>query len=114
MPGFIWIAQARSGTILIGVTAVLASLASLSNGVSLVCLTEAIPKPVRAGSLALVYAASIAVFNGTAQLLVTWLIRRTGDVLCPAYYLTAATLLGVIVMSRMRETAPCALKGAAG
>jgi MFS family permease len=114
IPGFIWIDRARSGAVLIGVTALLTSLASLGNGVSLVCLTEAIPKHIRSASLAIVYAISIAIFNGTAQLLVTWMIRKTGDVLWPAYYLTGATLLGVIVMSLMRETAPILLGRSGG
>ncbi len=106
LPGWAWIAEARSLPVLFAVTAVLTSLASLSNGVSIVCLTESIPKSVRSATLAIVYAIVIAAFNGTAQLLVTWLIKRTGDVLWPAYYLAAATAVGVVVMAKMRETAP--------
>jgi MHS family citrate/tricarballylate:H+ symporter-like MFS transporter len=114
LPGFLWIDAARSAPVLIGVTAMLAALSSLGAGVSLVCLTEAIPKSVRSASLAIVYAVSIAIFNGTAQLLVTWLIRRTGDVLWPAYYMTLATLVGLVVMSMMRETAPRRLTRSVG
>jgi MFS family permease len=106
IPGFAWIADARTEWVLFLVTAVLTSLVSLSNGVSIVCLTESIPKSVRSASLAIIYAVVIAAFNGTAQLLVTWLIKRTGDVLWPAYYMTAATLVGIAAMSMMRETAP--------
>jgi len=106
VPGFFWVAETRSGPVLIFVTAVLASAASLSNGVSLVCLTEAIPKAVRSGSLAIVYAIAIAIFNGTAQLLVTWLIKVTGDILWPGYYLSGATIIGLAAMWLMRETAP--------
>ena len=106
IPGFAWIVAARSAGVLIGVTIALSAVASLSNGVSLVCLAEAIPKSVRSGSLAILYAVAIAVFNGTAQLLVTWLIRSTGDVLWPAYYLTGATVVGIAAMAMMRETAP--------
>ena len=106
IPGFMAIAATRLPAVLIGVTILVTGLASLSNGVSLICLTEAIPKPVRSGSLAVVYAIAIAVFNGTAQLLITWLIQRTGDVLWPAYYMAGATALGLIAMALMRETAP--------
>jgi MFS family permease len=106
IPGFAWIDAARTAPALIGVITVLASVASLSNGVSLVCLTESIPVNVRSTALAIVYAFAIAIFNGTAQLLVTKLIGWTGDVLWPAYYLTGATLLGVVVMAMMPETAP--------
>ena len=106
VPGFMAIVATRAPEILIGVTVLLTMLASLSNGVSVVCLAEALPKPVRSGSLAIVYAVAIAVFNGTAQLLVTWLIKTTGNVLWPAYYMTAATVLGLVAMALMRETAP--------
>ena len=54
IPGFMWIVAARSPEVLIGVTIGFSAVASLSNGVSLVCLAEAIPKPVRSGSLAIV------------------------------------------------------------
>ena len=106
LPGFAWIAAARTAPVLIGVTAVLTSVASLSAGVALVALTEAIPKPVRSGSLAIVYAIAIAVFNGTAQLVMTWLVKATGDVLWPAYYMAAFTAVGIVAMAMMRETAP--------
>jgi MFS family permease len=106
IPGFYWIVHARSAPVLIGVTIVITALASLSNGVSLICLTEAIPKTVRSGSLSVVYAVAIAVFNGTAQLLLTWLMSSTGDVLWPAYYMTGATLVGLFAMALLRETAP--------
>jgi MFS family permease len=114
VPGFVWIDRARTAPVLIGVIAVLASLASLSNGVSLVCLAEAIPRPVRSASLATIYAVAIAAFNGTAQLLVTKLIGWTGDALWPAYYLTGATVLGVAAMALMRETAPVRLAASVG
>jgi MFS family permease len=109
VPCFWWIVHARSAESLIGGTIILTSLVSLSNGVSLVCLTESIPKAVRSGSLAIVYAVAIALFNGTAQLLVTWLIGETGDVLWPAWYLTGVTVIGLVAMALMRETAPALL-----
>jgi MFS family permease len=113
LPMFSWMVAARSGVSLILATLVLTSLASLSSGVSLICLTEAIPKSVRSGSLAVIYALSIAVFNGTAPLLMTSMIKATGQVMWPAYYLTVATALGLVVMAMMRETAPVRLARAA-
>lgn len=109
-PGFLWIVSTRSGAALIIATAVMGTLASLSNGTSFVCLTEAIPKPVRSGSLAVIYALSIAVFNGTAQLFITQMIKTTGDLMWPAYYLAAATAVGIVLMAMMAETAPRKLR----
>ena len=42
----------------------------------------------------------------------TWLIKATGDVLWPAYYLTGATVIGLAAMALMRETAPIRVMGA--
>ena len=111
LPGFGWLVAARTTEALVVVTMVLALTSSLSSGVSMVCLTEAIPKPVRSGSLAIIYAVAIAVFNGTAQLLVTWLIKSTGDVMWPAYYLAGMTALGLVAMALMKETAPSVILG---
>jgi MFS family permease len=110
VPGFMWIVAARTGGVLFGVTIVLTVLSSLSNGVSMVCLTEAIPKPIRSASLAVIYAVAIAIFSGTAQLVETWMIRATGDILSPAYYLAGATAVGLVAMLAMRETAPARLR----
>ena len=114
MPGYWWIVSARSGAVLVGVTFGLSALTAFSTAPSLVCLTEAIPKPVRCASLAIVYAVAIAAFNGTAQLLVTWLIKASGDVLWPGYYFAAATLAGLAPMALMPETAPAATRTGAG
>ena len=106
MPCFLWLVEARSGPVLLAATLIMTIPASLSNGVSLVCLTESIPKRVRSGSLAIVYAAAIAIFNGTALPLIAQLIKSTGDVLWPGYYLTGFTAVGLVFMAMMRETAP--------
>jgi MHS family citrate/tricarballylate:H+ symporter-like MFS transporter len=42
--------------------------------------------------------------GGTAQLVVTWLIRVTGDPLSPAWYLIASGIVGVAAMMMMKET----------
>jgi hypothetical protein len=72
-------------------------------------IAELMPKEMRSGSLGTVYAIAIAVFGGTTQYVVAWLIGLTGNVLAPAWYLTGATVIGLIAMIAARETAPVKL-----
>jgi len=53
-----------------------------------------------------VYATSIALFGGTTQLVVTWLIQITGNPLAPGWYLFAATIVGQIAYMLILESAP--------
>ena len=72
-------------------------------------LAEALPRRVRAGTLSLVYALAIAVFGGSTQFVVKWLLRTSGNALAPGWYMLAAALLGLLSMSLLRESAPIRL-----
>ena len=109
-PGFALLEHNRDGVTLLAVTAVIATLSTWSAAASLVNIAELMPKEMRSGSLGTVYAVAIAVFGGTTQYAVTWLIGVTGSVLAPAWYLTGATLIGLIAMIVARETAPVKLE----
>jgi MFS family permease len=109
-PGFVLLAQHRDTATLLGVTAVLAILGSWSSAPSLVNIAEAMPREIRSGTLGTVYAVAIAAFGGTTQYAVAWLIGITGNVLAPAWYLTAATFIGLIAMILTTETAPVKLE----
>src|SRR3984893_16840961 len=74
-----------------------------------VALAEGLPKNIRGGAFATIYAVAIATFGGTAQLIVTWLIHATGNALAPAWYMMFATAVGLVAMIMMRETAPAKL-----
>ena len=52
------------------------------------------------------YEPGVALFGGTAQLVVTWLIHVTGSELAPAWYLVAAYVLGSAAGMLLTETAP--------
>jgi hypothetical protein len=65
---------------------------------------------MRAGTVGILYALAIALFGGSAQFMVTWLIEVTGSPLAPAWYLSGALLLGLAGMLTMRESAPVRLR----
>lgn len=106
VPSFALLAQLRSGVALFATTALLATLLNLAMGPALTMLTESLPQRVRAGSLGLVYALSVAIFGGSAQLVETGLIRVTGNPVAPAWYMTGALIVGAIGIVLLRETWP--------
>jgi MHS family citrate/tricarballylate:H+ symporter-like MFS transporter len=105
-PAFYLMVRNHNAVTLLTANAVLGGLSALSSGVALICLTESLRKEVRSAVLATVYAVAVAVFGGTTQLVVTWLIRVTGNSLAPAWYMMAATAIGLVAMAAMKETAP--------
>lgn len=105
-PVFIWMVTAKSPAALLGGFGMLALIGSLPYTAFYAAMTESLPKPIRGGSFAILYAVAIALFGGTAQLVVTWLIHVTGDALAPAWYLLVTGIIGLIAMALMEETMP--------
>ncbi len=104
-PAFALLVARHDTATLLGAALVLGALGQMA-AVVVVSLSEALPKQVRSTGLATTYALAISIFGGTAQFNVTWLIGATGDIMVPAYYLMAATVLGIVAMALMEETAP--------
>jgi MFS transporter, MHS family, citrate/tricarballylate:H+ symporter len=92
--------------VLYGACALLGILTGLLQGPVVTALAEALPRQVRAGTLALVYAFAVAVFGGSTQFVIKWLLRVSGNALAPGWYMLAAALVGLMSMSLLRETAP--------
>jgi MFS family permease len=71
-------------------------------------LLEAFPKAVRSSGVSILYALGTAVFGGTTQFVVAWLIERTGSPMVPAWYMLATTIaaiIGVLGLTRHPEVA---------
>jgi MFS family permease len=109
LPLYAWIVEMHSAVALYSATAVLVVLGTMSAGPFYAALTESLPTRIRGSTVGTTYAVSIAIFGGSAQLIVTWLIHVTGNPLAPAWYLIASGLCGVISTSMMAETAPVRL-----
>ncbi|MGW7412601.1 MFS transporter [Streptomyces sp. NPDC054863] len=65
-------------------------------------LAEMFPTSVRCTGLGLAYALSNAVFSGCAGLIITELIKRTGDADIPAYYAAGACVVSVLALLTLR------------
>jgi MFS family permease len=105
-PTFRMLEHLRTGAALYTACAVLGSISTLSSATIIVAITESLPQRVRSGGIALIYALAISVFGGSAQFLVSWLIRATGNPLAPAWYMFFGVTIGLVALSQLPETAP--------
>ncbi|MEV0849503.1 glycine betaine/L-proline transporter ProP [Streptomyces sp. NPDC049954] len=94
-----------AGLLLLGLSLV-AMLGTMS-----AALPAMFPTHVRYGSLSVGYNLSTSIFGGTTPLVITALISVFGTNLMPAYYATAAAVVGVIAVLCMKETANQPLAG---
>jgi MFS family permease len=108
-PIFLLIVDQRSTTALLLGVATLSILLNVSSGAFYVAFIEVLPKRVRGGIFATVYAVAIAVFGGTTQPLIAWLIEVTGNPMAPSWYLLFASALSLVAMVLMVESAPVRL-----
>ncbi len=106
IPVFLWITGARSPFALMAGTTILATLGGLGNGAFFAAVTETLPKAIRGGAFAIVYAVSIALFGGTTQPMITWLIHATGSPMAPAWYMLGAGAIGLAARWLILESAP--------
>ena len=105
-PSFSILERLRTHTALLAVSAVLNGIQTLSSATIIVAITESLPKKVRSGAFALIYALAIAVFGGSTQFLVALIIHTTGNPLAPAWYMLGAVTIGLTAMAWLPETAP--------
>jgi MHS family proline/betaine transporter-like MFS transporter len=77
---------------------------SLFSGPGPAALVEMFPTNVRYSALGVSYNIAVAAFGGTAPFIATYLISRTGSNFSPGFYLIAAAVVTLIVVSTMKET----------
>jgi MFS family permease len=106
-PSFIAMNRMPGALMVFAATAVMSAVGWAAGVPVLVTITESLPRAVRSGALATLYAVAIAVFGGSTQFIIKWLIDATGSPLAPAWYVTAALVIGALAMLGMRESAPC-------
>ena len=110
LPCFLVLAHLRSWPVLFAAAAVLSTCHSVGGAVGIAAITESLPARIRSGATATIYALAIAIFGGTTQFNIAWVMHRTGDIIVPGYYMTAAVCCSLIAMILMRESAPIAMR----
>lgn len=106
IPIFTWITESRSVLALTVGTAAISLFSTIGTGAFYPAVAESLPKRIRGGAFATIYAVAIATFGGTTQLVITWLIQVTGSNMAPAWYLFAASTLGLVARWLIVESAP--------
>lgn len=110
-PAFMLLVELKTPAALFGVTILLGALTALSGAASLVAIPELFPRRIRAIGMSIAYAVGVALFGGTTQFVVTWLIGATGNPASPALYVTATSLIAAIGMYLLPEGRNRALEG---
>ncbi|NMM14954.1 MAG: MFS transporter [Rhodoferax sp.] len=102
-PAFMFLIEQRTTAALLGVSALLAALNSISNAAALVTILELLPRSVRALGSSIAYATGVALFGGTTQFVVTWLIDATGDPAAPAWYVALTSAIATVAILALPE-----------
>ncbi|RDK00400.1 MFS transporter [Paraburkholderia lacunae] len=103
-PAFWLMNQFPSLPVVMGLIIVLMFFYTMGSAPAYALMPENFPKHVRAGYLASAYAVSVSVFGGSAQLVVAWLIRVSGNTMAPAWYMIACVIVSLIAVSMLEET----------
>jgi MFS family permease len=105
-PAFLAMTRLGGTGIVFAGTALLAFLQSMLIVPALTTIAETLPKTIRSGTIGVVYAVSTSIFGGSTQMVVKWLIDRTGNPLAPAWYICGIVFLGGLAMLAVRESSP--------
>jgi len=105
-PIFSWIVISRAPVALLCGMAVLGAASAMGGGAIYAALIESLPKAVRGRTFATIYATAVAVFGGTTQPMVAWLIHITRNPMAPAWYMLGSSAIALAAMTLMAESAP--------
>jgi MFS family permease len=103
-PAFLWLVGEKTVWALLAVTVLISALTTLGGAAAIVAITEIFPNAVRSSGMALSYSVSVAVFGGTTQFVIAWLIHVTGDPLSPACYVIVSSVVSLWAMFQLPET----------
>jgi MFS family permease len=108
-PAFMMINASPTVPVLLAVVAGLALLVTFTAVPNIVMLPELFPRAIRATGMSIVYCLGVSIFGGFAQFFATWLIQISGSNLAPAWYLIGCSVVSLLPLPFMRETAGRAL-----
>ena len=110
VPCFLLLVAHPTPSTLFLVSGFLAALTAISGAASLVAIPELLPRGIRATGMAIAYAVGVALFGGTTQFIITWLIGATHNPVSPAWYVAGASVITALAMLALPETKGRALQ----
>jgi MFS family permease len=111
LPAFLLLLAVTTTAVLVFVTASLTLLTVLSSAAAMTALTEVFPNEVRSSGVAISYALSVALFGGTTQFIIAWLIGMTGSRVSPAYYVIVTSAISLWAMFKLPQPSKAELSG---
>lgn len=102
VPFFLWLSSGQIALIIAAQTLITVFVAAYM-GPFFAIVATLFPVSRRYTGLSLSYNIAAALFGGTAPLLATILIERSGNVLAPGWYVSLCAILSLIVLSTIRE-----------
>jgi MFS family permease len=105
MPAFMLVVRNHDAVTLVAAISLLAVFGGLSGAAVYVGLIESMHRGLRSTGMGLVYSGTVALFGGSTQPMIAWLIHVTGDPLAPGWYMTAACAVGLAASLAFTESA---------
>jgi MHS family proline/betaine transporter-like MFS transporter len=100
-----WLMNQPSLPLIFAGQAGFAALFALGYGGIPALMSELLPAEVRCTGIGIAYNVALGIFGGTAPLIATYLVARTGDDFTPAYYLMAVSAISLVALAGLPETA---------
>ncbi|HKX08229.1 MAG TPA: MFS transporter [Stellaceae bacterium] len=104
-PAFLLVVTERSFGALLAAQATGAFLYALINGSASAMLCELFPTHVRYSALSIGYNGAVMIFGGFAPFIATWLIKTTGALTAPSFYVMACAFVSLMVILRLKDRA---------
>lgn len=106
IPLFMLMASWRNGPSVVITTACAAVFSGMFSGVAPTFLCELLPTRVRYTALSVGYNMAVMLFGGFAPFIATLLVKQTGLVVAPAFYITACAAISLSVILSLRAPDP--------
>jgi len=102
-PAFLLLVEQKTAGALYAVSLLVAALTAVSGAASLVAIPELFPRRIRALGMSITYAVGVALFGGSTQFVITWLIEASGNPAAPALYVTLTSIIAAVGMYLLPE-----------
>lgn len=106
VPAYVTVTGTHDPVMFIAINGLLAFVSTLPSGAVYAAIAESLPKASRARTFALVYALPVTFLGGSTQLVITWLLKITGNPMAVAWYMVSAAAVALLAMALMHESAP--------
>jgi MHS family proline/betaine transporter-like MFS transporter len=96
-PMFIWL-DTGAVAMVIAAQLVLAVINGSLQGPIPIAMAAQFPVHIRYSAMAVAYNGAFALFGGTAPIMATWMIKETGNLTVPAWYIAAAGIFSLVAL----------------